>query len=128
MIDAFQDVSVHEWLSWRSCVGTRHPNVGGLVDDLDYQVTLIDGSGNQSTLQLSTYLGGTQDTFARTGDGTGTGWQNEFETHRFRLADFVADGRTLDLTDIVAVRFDFGPLFGSPSGRLGFDDLEFTVR
>jgi hypothetical protein len=62
--------------------------------------------------------------YQRTGSGTGVGWQNEFETIRIRLADFLTDGSHLDLRDIVAVRFDFGPHFGSAKGRLALDDVE----
>jgi hypothetical protein len=115
------------WLSWRSAQSTRD-GLNGAADDLDYSVTLIDGSGTESTIRLSSYGGGVQRPFARTGAGTGTGWQNEFETHRIRVADFGRDGRAIDLSDIVAVRFDFGGDAGSASGRIGFDDLMVIDR
>lgn len=128
VVAAGADFSARTWLAWRSAASTRDGLNGGAGDDLDYSVTLIDGSGNQSTIRLSTYGGGVQKPFARTGSGSGTGWQNEFETHRIRVADFGRDGRAIDLTDIAAVRFDFGDGAGSPSGRIGFDDLMVTGR
>ncbi len=47
-----------------------------------------------------------------------------FETVRIRLTDFLTNGTGLDLTDIAAVRFDFGSMNGSVRGRIGFDALE----
>ena len=44
-----------------------------------------------------------------------------------KLTDFQHDGTDIDLTDLAAVTFRFGPSFSSPAfGRLGFDDLMFT--
>jgi hypothetical protein len=34
----------------------------------------------------------------------------------------------LDLSNIVAIDFKFGPSYGSNAGRLGMDDVEFTVN
>ena len=51
------------------------------------------------------------------------GWGCEFETLRLRLTDFLADGSTLNLGLIEAVRLEFGPSYGSPVGRLSLDDL-----
>ena len=45
----------------------------------------------------------------------------------FALTDFLTNGTGLDLTDIEAVRFEGGPSFGSPEGRLGLDDIELTA-
>ena len=60
--------------------------------------------------------------------GGGVGWQNEFETIRIRLTDFTTNGSGLDLTDIRAVRLDFGDGFGSTQGRLGLDEVEFVLE
>ena len=48
------------------------------------------------------------------------------ETIRIRLADFLNNGATLDLSDIVAVRLDVGPSFGSDEGRIVIDELMLT--
>ncbi|UCF68105.1 MAG: hypothetical protein JSV80_02050, partial [Acidobacteriota bacterium] len=57
---------------------------------------------------------------------SGAGWQNEFETIRIRLTDFLRNGTSLDLTDIRAVRFDFGASHGSAEGRVALDDIELV--
>ena len=46
---------------------------------------------------------------------------------RIRLTDFLNNGSGIDLTDIVAVRFDFGAAYGSERGRIGVDDIEITI-
>jgi hypothetical protein len=128
IVPAGRDFAARTWLSWRSCVATRDPLNAGAGDDLDYSVTLVDSAGRESTIRLSSYGGGVQKPFARTGAGGGTGWGNEFETHRIRVADFARDGREIDLSDIVAVRLDFGGTAGSESGRIGLDDLMVIDR
>lgn len=128
VVPAGRDFAARTWLSWRSCVATRDPLNAGAGDDLDYSVTLVDSAGRESTIRLSAYGGGVQKPFARTGAGGGTGWGNEFETHRIRVADFARDGREIDLSDIVAVRLDFGGAAGSESGRIGLDDLMVIDR
>jgi hypothetical protein len=45
---------------------------------------------------------------------------------RIRLTDFLTNGSGLDLTDIVAVRFDFGPSWGSNEGRIVVDEMMLT--
>ncbi|MFT5154968.1 MAG: hypothetical protein ACI841_004976, partial [Planctomycetota bacterium] len=67
------------------------------------------------------------DPYQRTGSGGGVGWMNEFRTTRIPIRDFLANGTDLDTTDIVKVRFEFGQAGDSPEGRLGMDDIEFTV-
>jgi hypothetical protein len=119
------DVSAHEFISLRAAQGTRHPN-NSAAGDKTFTVTLIDGSGGQSSINIGAYRGGIEKTYARTGFGVGAGWQNEFETIRIRLSDFLRNGTVLDLTDLVAVRLEFGSDFGTIQGRLGLDDLEFT--
>ena len=58
--------------------------------------------------------------------GSGAGWGNEFEVFKIRLTDFTRNGSPLNLSNIVAVRFEFGPSHGDASGRLGMDDIQFT--
>ena len=119
-----RDFTDDSFLSFRGCQGTRHPNTTAVLGDLDFSVTLRDGAGNTSSISISAYGGGLEEPYQRGDFGAGPGWLNEFETVRVRLTDFVANGRTLDLGDVVAVRFDFGDGFGSSQGRIGIDDVE----
>ena len=66
--------------------------------------------GTTSTMNIGAYGGGLEELYQRTGCGTGAGWSNEFETIRLGLAAYLNNGSGLDLTDIVAVRFEFGPV------------------
>ncbi len=115
-------------LSFRACQGTRHPRTIAELGDLDFTVSLRDGAGVSSSINIGAYAGGIEEPYQRTGAGSGAGWQNEYETIRIRLTDFDAatspgEG-AIDLSDIVAIRFDFGPSFGSSQGRLGLDDIQ----
>ena len=111
------------FLSFRAAQGTRHPQTAAQLGDLNFTVSLRDGAGTTSSIQTGVYGGGVEEPYQRTGSGSGAGWQNEYETIRIRLNDFLVNGSGLDLGDIEAVRFDFGPSFGSSVGRLGLDDL-----
>ncbi|MFI4882574.1 MAG: GC-type dockerin domain-anchored protein [Phycisphaerales bacterium JB064] len=111
------------FLSFRAAQGTRHPQTVAQLGDLNFTVSLRDGDGNTSAINTGVYGGGVEEPYQRTGAGTGAGWQNEYETIRIRLADFLTNGSGLDLSNVEAVRFDFGPSFGSAQGRLGLDDL-----
>jgi len=111
------------FLSFRAAQGTRHPQTAAQLGDLNFTVSLRDGAGTTSSIQTSVYGGGVEEPYQRTGSGSGAGWQNEYETIRIRLSDFLVNGSGLDLGDIGAVRFDFGPSFGSSVGRLGLDDI-----
>jgi hypothetical protein len=119
------DFNEYRWLSFRACQGTRHPDTVAIADDQTFTVTLRDGSGNTSSINIGAYgNAGLQDPFPRTGTGTGAGWGNELETFRINPQDFARDGVNIDLTDIDAIRFEFGPSHGTSRGRIGFDDLE----
>jgi len=126
IVPAARDVSGYEYLSLRACQQTRHPQTTAELSDLTFTVSLRDGAGTVSAINIGAYGGGIEEPYQRTGSGTGAGWQNAFETVRLRLTDFQRNGVALDLTDIVAVRLDFGTGFGSSRGRLGFDDLQFS--
>lgn len=112
-----------EMVSFRACQGTRHPHTQSVLGPLTFQVSLRDGSGTTSTIDIGAYGGGIDDPYQRQNIGSSPGWANEFETIRVRIQDFLADGSGLNLNDITAVRFDFGAPT-SAVGRLGFDDLE----
>ena len=97
-----------------------------MLEDLIFTVTLADDAGQSSSIGIGVYGGGIEEPYQRGGFGTGSGWQNEFETIRIRLDDFQRNGQALDLQNLRSVRFEFGSVHGSPEGRLAFDDIEFV--
>ena len=121
-----RDWSDHLFLSFRACQQTRHPLTTAELDDLTFTVTLRDAGGSTSSINFGVFGGGIEEPYQRTGDGDGAGWQNEFETVRIRLTDFQNNGSGLDLTNVEALRFLFGSIFGSAQGRIGVDDVEVT--
>jgi uncharacterized protein YndB with AHSA1/START domain len=127
IITAERDFSDDTYLSFRACQGTRHPETIAELADLNFTVTLRDTGGTTSSINFGVYGGGIEEPYQRDGCGEGVGWQNEFETIRIRLTDFLTNGSGLDLTDIEAVRFEFGQGFGSAQGRLGVDNVELTT-
>lgn len=120
---ANRNFSGFDFLSFRSCQATRHPNTTAVLGDLTYSVTLRDIFGNASTMNIGAYGGGVEEPYQRTSCGIGTGWANEFETIQLRLRDFKANGVDLELSAIESVQFEFGPSFGASQGRLGLDDV-----
>jgi hypothetical protein len=122
-----RDFSDNGYLSFRACQGTRHPETDALDTPMSFTVTLRDGDGTTSSIDFDEY-GRITRTYERIGFGAGAGWGNEFNTVRIRLKDFTHNGTGLDLTNIVAVRFEFGLGFGSRRGRIGLDDVEITVE
>lgn len=123
VVPAQADFSGFTYLSLRAAQGTRHPNTVALNGTLTFNVTLVDGNGVSSTINIGAYKGGVQRPYQRTGFGTGAGWQNEFEVIRIRLADFRTGGSAIDLSNIATVRLSFGDAGSSVQGRLGIDDL-----
>lgn len=126
VVPAAHDVSGYEYLSLRACQQTRHPQTVADLGDLLFTVTLRDADGNSSSINIGAYGGGVEEPYQRTGSGSGAGWQNEFETIRIRLGDFLRNGVALDLTNIVALRLNFGLGFGATRGRIAVDDLQFS--
>lgn len=118
-----ENFSVYKYLTFRACQGTRHPETIADLGDLTFAVTLEDFDGQTSSINIGAYGGGIEEPYQRTGSGTGAGWQNEFETIRIRLEDFLRNGSLLDLTRVAYVRFEFGTSFGSSQGRVAIDDL-----
>jgi hypothetical protein len=113
-------------LSFRAAQSTRDELTVAEVGDLDFEVELTDAALNSSTIRIGAYGGGIEEPYQRGGCGTGNGWANEFETIRVPLEDFRRDGKPLDLADVAAITFWFGPAHGSPAGRLGLDELVIT--
>ncbi|MBT8486589.1 MAG: hypothetical protein KJO43_13495, partial [Phycisphaerae bacterium] len=126
IIASERDLTDDKNLSFRACQGTRHPNTVSELDDMTFTVTLRDGSGTTSSINIGAYDAGIEEPYQRTGSGSGAGWANEFEVVRIRLTDFLNNGSGLDLGDVVAIRFEFGATYGSAKGRLGLDDIEIT--
>jgi len=117
-----RDTTPFWYLSLRACQQTRHPLTLADAKDLTFTVTLEDGHGVSSTINIGAYGGGIEQPAVEPNGMR----QNEFETHRIRLSDFLANGSGLDLTDVVAIRFTFGGAGGTTPGRVGMDDLEWT--
>jgi hypothetical protein len=120
------DVTDMTWLSLRACQGTRHPMTIAELGDLTFAIELRDSSGSASSIDISAYGGGVEEPYQRTGEGSGSGWGNEFETLRLRLADFRNAQPALNLRSLAALRLVFATGANSTEGRLGLDDLEFT--
>ncbi|MCP3918360.1 MAG: hypothetical protein GY711_22680 [bacterium] len=128
-----RDVRGFDYLSFRACQITRHPLTTAASGDVDFSVRLRDESGVTSEIAIGAYGGGVEEPYQRTGcGGGGPGWANEWEVIRLRVADFqhstastLPGGTGLDLEHIAEVEFLFGPSWGSPSGRLGLDEIRF---
>lgn len=128
VVPGAQDFSSRVYLSFRACQGTRHPLTTAHLGDTSWYVTLRDASGHRSrSIRFDAYGGGIEEPYQRAGSGTGLGWQNEFETIRVRLTDFLNNDSPLDLTNVVAVRLDWRTASGPVAERVGFDDLEVTA-
>lgn len=80
-----------------------------------------DGVGTTSSIRIAAYGGGLVQPYARDG-----GWHNEMRTIRIRTTDFLNNSSGLNLSDVVAVRLNFGPSSGSSKGRIVLDDLMLT--
>jgi len=109
------------YLSFRGAQGTQHPYTLSFLGDTTFTVTLRDGDGTTSSINIGAYGGGLEQPYQRSG-----GWHNEMEVIRIRLTDFLTNGTGLDLSNIVAVRFNFGPSRGSAQGRIVIDELHLT--
>jgi hypothetical protein len=121
VIPSQRDFSNDLYLSFRGAQGTRHPYTLVEMGDLTFTVTLRDGGGTTSSINIGAYGGGLEQPYDRQG-----GWHDDFEVIRIRPPDFLTNGSGLDLTDIVAVRFNFGPSWGSNEGRIVIDELMLT--
>ena len=115
------DFSRYDFLSLRGAQATRHANTTAALGDLTFSITLRDNVGGTSTINVAAYGGGLEEPYQRNG-----GWHNEMETVRMRTSDFLRNGAALDLTNIVAVRLNFGPSHGSSRGRIVVDEAMLT--
>ena len=121
IIPGQRDFTDNLYLSFRGAQGTRHPNTLAVLGDLTFSVTLRDTGGTSSTINIGAFGGGLEQPYQRDG-----GWHNEMETIRIRLTDFLNNNSGLNLSDIVAVRLDVGPSWGSSRGRIVVDDVMLT--
>ena len=122
-----QDLRFFDYLSFRGAQQTRHPLTTAELGDTTFTVTLRDASSGTSSIDFGVYGGGLEEPYQRGGCGAGNGWNNEFETVRIRLSDFLHNSSGLDLSDVASVRFELGPGFGTASGRIGLDQIELTT-
>lgn len=113
-----QNFTDNVFLSLRGAQGTQHPNTLAVAGDLTFTVTLRDSVATTSSINIGAYGGGLEAPYQRSG-----GWHNEMETIRIRLTDFLNNGSGLNLANIVAVRLNVGPSWGSAQGRVVIDDL-----
>ncbi len=121
VVPGARDFSQYLYISFRGAQGTQHPHTLAFLGDETFTLTLRDGTGVSSSIHIGAYGGGIEQPYQRQG-----GWHNEMEVIRIRPSDFLTNGSGLDLTDIVAVRFDFGPSWGSNEGRIVVDELMLT--
>ncbi|HVP13396.1 MAG TPA: hypothetical protein VMV94_19645 [Phycisphaerae bacterium] len=121
VVPAAKNFADYLYLSFRGAQGTQHPYTIAQLGDLTFTVTLRDGAGRSRSINIGAYGGGLEEPYQRQG-----GWHNEMEINRIRITDFLANGSGLDLTNIVAVRFNFGPSYGSNEGRIVIDELMLT--
>ena len=121
IIPGQRDFTDNLYLSFRAAQGTQHPNTLAVLGDLTFSVTLRDIGGTSSTINIGAYGGGVEQPYQRDG-----GWHNEMETVRIRITDFLNNGSGLNLNDIVAVRLDVGPSWGSSRGRIVVDEVMLT--
>jgi len=113
--------NLFRYLSLRGAQGTRHPNTVAATGELAFALTLRDGAGNTSRINVGAYGGGLTEPYARN-----SGWHNEMQVIRVRLMDFLTNGSPLDLGNIAAVRLEVGPTFGANEGRIVIDELMVT--
>lgn len=129
-----RDLSDFSFLQFRAAQGTRHPLTVADLADLTFSVSLEDGNGIQSSINIGAYGGGIEEPYQRNTNplscavcSAGTaGWNSEFETIRVRLADFLNNGNAVDLRDVEKVIFRFGPSWGSAQARLALDEIELS--
>ena len=122
LTEALGDLSSFGYLSVRAAQGSRHWLTTDLDAPLDFSITLVDGTGTEASIWTGN-LGQITTPYARSGTGSGSGWSNEFNTIRVRIASFQDAQPDLNLSDIESIRLDFGGDAGTAYGRLGIDDL-----
>jgi hypothetical protein len=118
VVPALQDFSAWKYLGLRGAQGTQHPYTLENNGILTFTITLRDGLGRESSISTGAYGGGFGMPYARQG-----GWHNEMRRIRMRTTDFRTNGNQINLSNIVAVRLNFGPSWGTPEGRIVIDEM-----
>ncbi|NLG41716.1 MAG: hypothetical protein GX547_00580, partial [Phycisphaerae bacterium] len=118
VVPSLRDFSAWKYLGVRGAQGTQHPYTLATNGILTFTITLRDVDGNTSSISSGAYGGGFGMPYNRQG-----GWHNEMRRIRIRITDFLMNGSSLDLSNIVAVRLDFGPSWGTPQGRIVIDEM-----
>ncbi len=144
-----RDLTAYKYISFRGAQVTRHPNTLAVGGDVTFSLTLIDGAKNSSSINIGAYGGGLEQPYHRIKEDVekerskedkkksgkegkkeddniefeNGGWLNEMERIRIRLEDFLVDGNSINLSNIIAVRLDVGPESGSEKGRIIIDEL-----
>ncbi len=118
IIPEAKDLSKYVNISFRGAQGTQHPYTLDELGDLTFSLTLRDGNNISSFINIGAYGGGLEQPYQRQG-----GWHNEMERIRIRITDFLTNGTNINLENIIAVRLDVGPSWGSGKGRIVIDEL-----
>jgi hypothetical protein len=118
VVPSLQDFSAWKYLGVRGAQGTQHPYTLSTNGILTFTITLRDANNNTSSISTGAYGGGFGMPYDRSG-----GWHNEMRRIRIRMTDFLANGSGLDLSNIVAVRLNFGPDWGTNQGRIVIDEM-----
>ncbi|HOO16083.1 MAG TPA: hypothetical protein PLU99_03140, partial [Phycisphaerae bacterium] len=118
VVSGLRDFSAWKYVGVRGAQGTQHPYTLETDGLLTFTITLRDGAGNTSSINSGAYGGGFGMPYERSG-----GWHNEMRRIRIRITDFLANGSNIDLTNIVAVRLNVGPSWGTSQGRIVIDEL-----
>ena len=118
VVPSLQDFSAWKYLGVRGAQGTQHPYTLATNGILTFTITLRDADGNTSSINTGAYGGGFGMPYNRQG-----GWHNEMRRIRIRIEDFLTNGSQIDLSEIVAVRLNFGPSWGTPQGRIVIDEM-----
>jgi hypothetical protein len=122
LTDTLTNLNEFSFLSIRAAQGTRHELTTGHDGPLDFSITLVDDVGNEASIWTGD-LGQITAPYPRSGLGSGSGWANEFNTIRVRIASFQDAEPALDLEHIQAIQLNLGGDYGTAYGRLGIDDL-----
>ena len=122
IVPGLQDFSTWKYISLRGAQTTNHPYTIETNGLLTFSITLEDAAGHTGSINTGAYGGGFGMPYAREG-----GSPNEMRRVRIRIADFLANGSSLDLTSIVAVRLDCGPSWGTPQGHIVIDEMMLDV-
>jgi hypothetical protein len=118
VVTSLRDFSGWTYLGVRGAQGTQHPYTVATGGILTFTITLRDAANHTSSINTGAYGGGFGMPYNRS-----SGWHNEMRRIRIRLTDFLTNGSNLDLTNIVAVRLDVGPSWGTNQGRIVIDEM-----